>query len=143
VSATKWLTNIELTTLEAFDAYWVPLGWSKEAPMKTASRIDVPRADAALGVGVVPVAGVAWAGERGVSKVQLQVDDGPWTEAELSTPLSDATWVQWLVRWRAPSGTHRLRVRAVDGTGAVQDRTPHPPAPNGATGYHTISVRVS
>jgi DMSO/TMAO reductase YedYZ molybdopterin-dependent catalytic subunit len=143
VSATKWLTNIELTTLEAFNAYWVPLGWSKEAPMKTASRIDVPRGNASLDAGTVPVAGVAWAGERGVSKVQLQVDDGPWTDADLSTPLSQATWVQWLVRWQASAGTHRLRVRAVDGTGTIQDETPHEPPPNGATGYHTISVQVS
>jgi len=142
VSATKWLTEIELTTLEAFNAYWVPLGWSKLGPIKTMSRIDTPRRHASLQPGTVPVAGVAWAPDRGISKVELQVDDGPWQPAELSTPISNATWVQWLVRWQATSGDHTLRVRATDGTGALQIETPHEAAPNGATGYHTIPVSV-
>jgi hypothetical protein len=142
VSATKWLTNIELTTLEAFDAYWVPLGWSKLGPIKTASRIDTPRSNALLHPGTIPVAGVAWAPDRGISKVELQADDGPWQEAQLSDPLSKATWVQWVVRWAATSGRHQLRVRATDGEGNLQIEEPHDPAPNGATGYHTIEVTV-
>jgi len=143
VSATKWLTNIELTTLEAFDAYWVPLGWSKLGPIKTASRIDVPTVGARLNAGTVPVAGVAWAPDRGISKVELQVDDGAWQPADLSTPISKTTWVQWLVRWQASAGDHQLRVRATDETGQVQIEEPHDPAPNGATGYHTVGVTVS
>jgi hypothetical protein len=143
VSATKWLTNIELTTLEAFDGYWVPLGWAKDGPIKTASRIDTPHPGSSVSSGTVPVAGVAWAPDRGVSKVELQVDDGPWQPAELSTPISKRTWVQWLVRWPATSGSHQLRVRATDGTGALQIEQPQDPAPNGATGYHTVAVTVS
>lgn len=143
VSATKWLTEIELTTWEAFDGYWVPLGWAKQGPIKTASRIDTPRGGSSVGAGTVPVAGVAWAPDRGVSKVELQVDDDPWQSAELSTPISNATWVQWVVRWQATSGSHRLRVRATDGKGAVQVEEPHQPAPDGATGFHTIAVQVS
>ena len=143
VSATKWLTNIELTTLQAFDAYWVPLGWSKLGPIKTASRIDVPSPASTVKAGTVAVAGVAWAPDRGISKVELQVDNGEWQPAQLSTPISKTTWVQWLVRWHAVTGDHQLRVRATDGTGAVQIEEPHDPAPNGATGYHTIPVTVS
>ena len=142
VSATKWLTNIELTTLEAFNGYWVPLGWAKEAPVLTQARIDVPGSGASLSAGQQPVAGVAWAPDRGVSKVEVQVDDGAWAAAELSAPISDATWVQWLYRWDAPPGDHTLRVRATDGTGEVQTSTVTEPAPDGARGYHTISARV-
>jgi DMSO/TMAO reductase YedYZ molybdopterin-dependent catalytic subunit len=142
VSATKWLINIELTTLEAFNGYWVPLGWAKEAPILTQSRIDVPGFGASLTAGMQPVAGVAWAPDRGVSKVEVQVDDQPWAAAELSTPISDATWVQWLYRWDAPAGSHTLRVRATDGTGEIQTAEETEPAPDGARGYHTINVQV-
>ncbi len=89
VSATKWITEIELTTLEAFDAYWVPLGWSKEAPILTQSRIDVPRPSSQVAAGRVEAAGVAWAPTRGIAKVEVLVDQAePWHEAELSVPLS-------------------------------------------------------
>jgi DMSO/TMAO reductase YedYZ molybdopterin-dependent catalytic subunit len=142
VSATKWLTNLELTTLEAFNGYWVPLGWAKEAPILTQSRIDVPGFGDSLSAGTQPVAGVAWAPDRGVAAVEVQVDDGPWSPAELSSPISDATWVQWLFRWDASAGDHTLRVRATDGTGEVQTAEETDPAPNGARGYHTIQVSV-
>jgi DMSO/TMAO reductase YedYZ molybdopterin-dependent catalytic subunit len=142
VSATKWLTEIELTTLEAFDAYWVPLGWAKEAPILTQSRIDVPRDGSTVAPGSVAVAGVAWAPDRGIAAVEVQVDDGEWRAAELSAPISDATWVQWLYRWDATAGDHRLTVRATDGTGEVQtDRVTRPP-PDGARGHHSIDVTV-
>jgi DMSO/TMAO reductase YedYZ molybdopterin-dependent catalytic subunit len=140
VSATKWLTNIELTRLEDFDAYWVPLGWAKEAPILTQSRIDVPRNS--VSAGTVTVAGVAWAPDRGISRVELQVDDGPWQEAELSNPISDATWVQWLFRWEAALGNHTLRVRATDGNGEVQTDRRTSPAPDGARGHHSVTVSV-
>jgi DMSO/TMAO reductase YedYZ molybdopterin-dependent catalytic subunit len=142
VSATKWLESIELTTLEAFDGYWVPLGWAKEAPILTQSRIDVPSDRGSVSAGQQPVAGVAWAPDRGVSAVEVQVDGGAWAPAELSTPISDATWVQWLYRWDAPAGSHTLRVRATDGTGEVQTATITDPAPDGARGYHSITVQV-
>jgi DMSO/TMAO reductase YedYZ molybdopterin-dependent catalytic subunit len=143
VANTKWLSQIELTTLEAFDAYWVPLGWAKEAPILTQSRIDTPRSGSQLTAGSVPVAGVAWAPDRGVSRVEVQVDDGEWSAAEMSTPISDATWVQFVYRWQASAGQHVVRVRATDGSGEIQisDRTP--PPPDGARGYHAVAVSVA
>jgi DMSO/TMAO reductase YedYZ molybdopterin-dependent catalytic subunit len=143
VSATKWLTNIQLTTLEAFDGYWVPLGWAKEAPILTQSRIDVPRGGSSLQAGSQPVAGVAWAPDRGVAGVEVQVDEGAWMRAEISKPISDATWVQWLFRWEATGGQHTLRVRATDGQGTVQTDQSTRPAPDGARGRHTIQVTVA
>ncbi len=142
VSATKWVTEIELTTLEAFDAYWVPLGWAKEAPILTQSRIDVPRDRSSVSAGRVPVAGVAWAPDRGIANVEVQIDDGPWTSAAFSVPLSEDTWVQWLYDWDAPPGDHTLKVRATDGTGEIQTAERTPPAPDGARGHHSISVTV-
>ena len=139
VSATKWLKELELTTLEAFDGYWVPLGWAKEAPILTQSRIDTPHGGVAPGQ--VAIAGVAWAPDRGISRVEVAVD-GVWRDARLSTPLADSTWVQWVTDWGATAGPHVLMVRATDGTGAVQTELPSPPAPDGARGYHTISVQV-
>ena len=105
--------------MEAFDGYWVPLGWAKEAPILTQSRIDTPRR--ASSAGRVPIAGVAWAPDRGISRVEVGIDD-VWREADLSTPISDATWVQWVYHWDATPGRHTIRVRATDGNGAVQDR---------------------
>jgi DMSO/TMAO reductase YedYZ molybdopterin-dependent catalytic subunit len=141
VSATKWLTEIELTTM-AFDAYWVPLGWAKEAPILTQSRIDVPRGNASLTAGMQPIAGVAWAPDRGISSVEVQVDEADWQQATLSTPISDATWVQWLYSWTATDGEHTIRVRATDGDGEIQTDQRSEPAPDGARGHHTIRVRV-
>ncbi|HEX3218755.1 MAG TPA: molybdopterin-dependent oxidoreductase [Candidatus Limnocylindria bacterium] len=142
VSATKWLTRIRLTTLEAFDAYWVPLGWAKEAPILTQSRIDVPTSGTSVSAGTQPIAGVAWAPDRGVKRVEVQIDGGAWLAAEMSTPISDATWVQWLYRWDATAGDHTISVRATDGTGAVQTDQVSRPAPDGARGHHTIQVHV-
>jgi DMSO/TMAO reductase YedYZ molybdopterin-dependent catalytic subunit len=143
VSATKWLTDIELTTWEAFDAYWVPLGWAKEGPILTQSRIDVPRPQSSLAAGEVAVAGVAWAPDRGVSRVEVQVDDGEWRDAELAVAISDATWVQWRFAWDASAGEHLLKVRATDGEGTLQEERVTRPPPDGARGYHTISVSVA
>jgi DMSO/TMAO reductase YedYZ molybdopterin-dependent catalytic subunit len=143
VSATKWLAELQLTTFDAFDAYWVKLGWAKEAPILTQSRIDVPVHGTSVNAGHVAVAGVAWAPDRGISKVELAIDGGPWQEARLSTPISDATWVQWLVDWEAAQGTHMLEVRATDGTGQVQTTDESRPFPDGARGHHAIQVRVA
>jgi DMSO/TMAO reductase YedYZ molybdopterin-dependent catalytic subunit len=140
VSATKWLAELELATWESFDGYWVPLGWSKEAPILTQSRIDTPRGD--VSPGTVTIAGVAWAPDRGVSKVEVGIDD-TWYAAQLSTPISDATWVQWTHVWDATPGQHRLQVRATDGTGTVQEEISSRPAPDGARGWHTVDVNVS
>jgi DMSO/TMAO reductase YedYZ molybdopterin-dependent catalytic subunit len=143
VSATKWLAEIELTTWDAFDAYWVPRGWAKEAPIKTQSRIDVPRRGSNITPGERAIAGVAWAPGRGISKVEVAVDDGAWLEAGLSEPLSEDAWRQWSLPYEFARGEHILQVRATDGTGELQEENPTPPAPDGATGWHTVVVTVS
>jgi DMSO/TMAO reductase YedYZ molybdopterin-dependent catalytic subunit len=143
VSATKWLSSIELTTWDAFDAYWVPLGWSKTGPILTQSRIDVPQQGATVKAGKVTLAGVAWAPDRGISKVEVRVDLGNWMPAILSAPISKATWVQWEVPWNATPGGYRLEVRATDGTGVVQTDQVTDPAPDGARGHHMIDVTVA
>jgi DMSO/TMAO reductase YedYZ molybdopterin-dependent catalytic subunit len=142
VSATKWLSEIELTTLEGYDAYWVPLGWSKLGPILTQSRIDLPRAGAKVPAGLVPIAGVAWAPDRGISKVEVRIDTGDWQAASLSAAISKATWVQWRYDWQATAGGHHIEVRATDGTGEVQTDMETPPAPDGARGHHHINVNV-
>jgi hypothetical protein len=142
VSATKWLREIELTTLEAFDAYWVPLGWAKEAPILTQSRIDVPRGGTSLVAGTTTIAGVAWAPDRGIARVEVRVDEGPWQEAERSEPISSATWVQWRLPWEATPGRHVIVVRATDGAGEVQTAETSDPVPDGARGHHTVTVEV-
>jgi len=140
VSATKWLSDLEVTTWEGFDGYWVPLGWAKEGPILTQSRIDTPTRDVAAGR--VPIAGVAWAPDRGISRVEVAID-GTWRDAELSSPIADTTWVQWLIRWDATPGEHVIQVRATDGDGVVQVELSSPPAPDGARGWHDRRIRVS
>jgi DMSO/TMAO reductase YedYZ molybdopterin-dependent catalytic subunit len=143
VSATKWLSDLELTTLEAFDAYWIPRGWSKRGPIKTQSRIDVPATGARIAAGRTPVAGVAWAqASGGVQRVEVQVDQEPWAEARLGTALNDDTWRQWVYEWEAPPGPHIVRVRATDAEGMTQTQRRRPVAPDGATGWHEVRVEV-
>lgn len=144
VSATKWISEIELTTWDGFDAYWVPRGWAKEAPVKTQSRIDTPAQDDRIAPGRHVVAGVAWAPTRGISKVEAQLGEGrPWVEAELSEPLSVNAWVQWKIDWDVEEeGRHILRCRATDGEGNLQTDEINPPAPDGATGWHDRMVVV-
>jgi DMSO/TMAO reductase YedYZ molybdopterin-dependent catalytic subunit len=143
VSATKWLVDIELTTFAAYDAYWVQRGWSQQAPIKTESRIDTPRDGATVQPGTVQVAGIAWAQHRGIEAVEVRVDDGPWTAANLGAEDTVDTWRQWVFPWVAAPGRHALSVRATDGTGAVQTPLPADPVPNGASGDHTISLTVA
>ena len=140
VSATKWLREIELTTWDGFDAYWIPRGWAKEGPIKTQSRIDVPRAGRRVDAGLVDVAGVAWAPTRGIDRVEVQLDDQGWIDATLSEPLSKDAWVQWSAQVDLDPGEHVLRVRATDGTGATQTSELARPRPDGATGWHTIRI---
>ncbi len=142
VSATKWLSEIELTRWEDFDAYWVPRGWAKEAPIKTQSRIDVPASNASLVAGPVNIAGVAWAPNRGIERVEVRVDDGAWQDAELGDSLSDDAWRQWILRAEMSSGSHAIQVRATDRNGETQTEDLAEPRPDGATGYHTRQVTV-
>jgi DMSO/TMAO reductase YedYZ molybdopterin-dependent catalytic subunit len=144
VSATKWLSELELTTLEAFNGYWVPLGWAKDGPILTQSRIDTPGNVQVIPAGRTAIAGVAWAPDRGISRVEVAID-GVWQDAQLSTPISDATWVQWVVAWdsvAAGRGRHSIEVRATDGDGVVQTSDETPSAPDGARGHHRIQVVV-
>jgi DMSO/TMAO reductase YedYZ molybdopterin-dependent catalytic subunit len=141
VSATKWVTSLKVTTFAADHGYWTPLGWSSHGPIKLASRIDTPVQSAKAGR--VAVAGVAWAQHTGIGKVEVKVDNGPWRTARLAGTTGPDTWRQWIWEWDATPGRHDLTVRAVDADGRLQIARQAPPAPNGATGYHTVSVDVS
>jgi DMSO/TMAO reductase YedYZ molybdopterin-dependent catalytic subunit len=143
VSATKWLTEIELTDWD-FDAYWIQRGWSKEGPILTQSRIDTVKDGESLSAGTVRVGGVAWAPHRGIERVEVSTDDGDtWNEATLAAQLDIDTWRQYVYDWEAESGSHTLKVRATDGEGETQTEAETPPHPSGATGYHTVEVTVS
>jgi DMSO/TMAO reductase YedYZ molybdopterin-dependent catalytic subunit len=141
VSATKWVTSLRVTTFAKEQAYWTPLGWSPRGPIKLASRIDVPR-KSTVDPGTVVVAGVAWAQHTGISAVEVQVDESGWQPAQLAETVGPDTWRQWRYEWAATPGTHTLTVRATDANGKLQIAEEAPPAPNGATGYHSIKVRV-
>lgn len=142
VSATKWLEEIRLTTWEGFDSYWVPRGWAKRGPIKTQSRIDVPRGGTRVRAGRVAVAGVAWAPTKSIEGVQVQIGNGPWVAADLSNNMSVNSWRQWVYAWDARPGNYQIRCRATDGTGYTQTSEVRPPAPDGATGWHSINVNV-
>ncbi len=143
VSATKWLEEITLTTWEGFDGYWVPRGWSKTGPIKTQSRIDVPRRNELVNGKPAVLAGVAWAPLKGIERVEVRIDGGEWIPAELTTPLDDAAWVQWRAATEVSSGEHVAEVRATDGTGTTQTDVVRPPAPDGATGWHSVRFTAS
>jgi len=143
VSATKWLTEIELTTFAEFDHYWVPRGYAVEAPIKTFSRIDTPAGLGRIEAGRHPIAGVAWAQTRGISKVEVKVDDGAWTPAELKPVPNDETWCQWVLPWDFTAGSHNITCRATDGTGEIQTEERVAPLPDGASGWHSVVALVS
>jgi len=137
----KWITRIEAVDHQG-PGYWVQRGWSAEARPQIVSVIDTVATDHMV-EDKIPIGGIAWAGDRGIQKVELQVDDGAWVEAVLRTPpLSSLTWVQWRYDWPAVPGRHTFRVRATDGTGALQIEERHDVFPNGATGYHSVSVMI-
>jgi DMSO/TMAO reductase YedYZ molybdopterin-dependent catalytic subunit len=142
VSATKWVTDLELTTFAAKEGYWIPRGWSARGPVKTQSRIDTPQDGASVG-STVTVAGVAWAPATGIDRVEVRTDDGDWREAELATEVDRNTWRMWRLTVKLSSGEHRIAVRATDRTGETQTDRPAPPAPDGATGWHTVTVTAS
>jgi DMSO/TMAO reductase YedYZ molybdopterin-dependent catalytic subunit len=143
VSATKWLTEIELTNWN-FDAYWIRRTWSKEGPVKTQSRIDTVQEGESLRAGKIAVGGVAWAPHRGIERVEVSTDGGEsWNEARLAAQLAPDTWRQYVYEWEAKPGEYTLKVRATDGEGHTQTANEAPPHPSGATGYHTIGVTVA
>ena len=142
VSATKWLAEVELTRFDRFDQYWVPRGYAERAPIKTMARIDVPRSGQILESGDAVIAGVAWAQTRGIAKVEVSIDDGPFQEAELAAALGEDTWRQWRLPWTATAGSHRLVVRATDGDGRLQTEERAEPLPDGASGWQSLLVTV-
>lgn len=142
VSATKWVVDVEVSRFDDFDAYWTTRGWSERGPIKTASRIEVPRSGATVRAGRVAVAGMAWAQHRGIQSVEVRVDDGPWRRARLGVVPSTDTWRQWVWEWDAEPGDHELRARAITADGELQIQDEAPPAPDGATGWHRVSVEV-
>ena len=143
VSATKWVVDWEVTRFDRASAYWTDRGWGERGPILTASRIDRPAPLAQLEPGPVVVAGTAWAQRRGIERVEVQVDDGPWNEATLAEEYSIDTWRMWSWTWDAQPGLHTVSVRATDSTGEVQTETRQPPIPTGATGWHNRTFRVS
>ncbi|MGI8683993.1 MAG: molybdopterin-dependent oxidoreductase, partial [Acidimicrobiales bacterium] len=142
LSATKWLREIELTTWEAFDAYWVERGWADRAPIKVQSRIDVPRGYSRVAAGRRPLAGVAWAPTRGIAAVEVKVDDGPWRPARLGPSIGDDAWRQWTSEWTATHGRHVIAVRATTADGELQTAEKVAAFPNGASGRHQVEVWV-
>jgi DMSO/TMAO reductase YedYZ molybdopterin-dependent catalytic subunit len=144
VSATKWLVDLELTRFDRAEAYWTRLGWSARGPIKTESRIDVPRSGADVPRGPVRFGGVAWAQPRGVKAVEVRIDDGPWQPAQLGASYTDDAWRLWSFNWQAEQpGRHEIAVRATDNTGAVQTSEQADVIPDGATGWHTVSFEVT
>jgi DMSO/TMAO reductase YedYZ molybdopterin-dependent catalytic subunit len=146
VSATKWLSRLDLTTWDEAVGYWIPRGWSRDAPIKTQSRIDVPDRGEEVPRGVVPIAGIAWAQQRGVAKVEVRIDEGDWQEASLATDVTIDSWRQWRYDWDTTdvaAGDHRIQVRATDAAGDTQTEEVSRPDPDGATGWHTRTVSVA
>ncbi|UVJ40921.1 molybdopterin-dependent oxidoreductase [Arthrobacter sp. CJ23] len=143
VSATKWLTELKVTRFADDIAYWTPRGWSDHGPIKTQSRIDVPRAGRTAKAGTVQFGGIAWAQHRGIERVDLRVNRGPWQRAVLAPGISRDTWYQWQLGIDLTPGEYEVQVRATDATGTPQPETRAPVAPDGATGFHTITVRVA
>jgi DMSO/TMAO reductase YedYZ molybdopterin-dependent catalytic subunit len=143
VSATKWLTDLEVTTFEKDKAYWTTRGYAEQAPIKVSSRIDTPKPFAPVPRGRVAVAGVAWAQHTGIARVEVSVDGGPWQAAQLAGEDGVDTWRQWVFPWDAAPGAHRLSVRATDKAGQLQDAKRRPVYPDGATGRQELVVTVT
>jgi DMSO/TMAO reductase YedYZ molybdopterin-dependent catalytic subunit len=143
VSATKWLTQLTVTTFDADEAYWTPRGYSAKAPIKFSSRVDTPKTGKPVQAGTVAIAGVAWAQTVGIDRVEVSIDEGEWQPATLSTPINDDTWVQWVLEWQADPGTHYVTVRAVNQLGETQAGERAPIAPDGSSGWQRTLITVT
>ncbi|MGH3913058.1 MAG: molybdopterin-dependent oxidoreductase [Pseudonocardiaceae bacterium] len=141
VSATKWITDMELTTFGAKQAYWLQRDWGQRAPIKTMSRIDSPGSFGQVSADS-PLTGIAWAQTRGIEKVEVRIDNGPWQLAELATEVNPDTWRMWRLAGRLQPGSHVARVRATDKTGYTQTEDRAAPIPDGASGWHTVQFTV-
>lgn len=142
VSATKWVVDMELNRFSDKQAYWVRRGWGQRAPIKTQSRIDAPAGFATVGPGRTTICGVAWAQTRGIAKVEVRADNGPWTPAELATEVSADTWRMWRAELDLAAGLHTVECRATDRTGYTQTDERVAPIPDGATGWHSTTFTV-
>ena len=142
VSATKWVTELEVTRFDRAMGYWTPRGWSDHGPIKLQSRIDVPRGGRTVVAGETTIAGMAWFPHTGVAGVEVRVDGGSWQAADLATGISDDTWVQWSMPWSAQVGEHSIECRAIGADGDTQTEQRAAPAPDGAQGWHRIDVTV-
>ncbi|AOT05546.1 molybdopterin-dependent oxidoreductase [Arthrobacter sp. U41] len=142
VSATKWVTGLKVTRFADDVGYWTPRGWSERGPIKTSSRIDVPRDRRPVGAGTVAFGGVAWAQHTGIGRVELRVNRGAWQQAELAAGISKDTWYQWKLELPLTPGQYEVQVRATDLNGAAQVEDRAAVAPSGATGFHTVRVDV-
>jgi hypothetical protein len=142
VSATKWVVELKVTTYAKDQGYWTPRGYSAKAPVKLSSRIDTPQDARQVKAGTVAVAGVAWHQHVGIAKVEVQIDKGPWREANLARVVTVDSWLQWSYAWNAKKGSHLISVRATDENGVVQTSKLADVVPNGSTGLHTIQVEV-
>jgi DMSO/TMAO reductase YedYZ molybdopterin-dependent catalytic subunit len=139
----KWIESIE--AMDHWEpGFWVSRGWDREARMKATSAIDAIATDMMIGQAAadrrVPIGGFAHAGVRGISKVEVRVDDGPWQAAQLRTPLSGQTWVMWRYDWLMQRGKHTFTVRCYEADGTPQIEQEAPPEPNGATGLYSRSA---
>ncbi|OKH62720.1 oxidoreductase, partial [Mycobacterium sp. SWH-M5] len=148
VSATKWVVDLELTRFDRAEAYWTKLGWSTHGPIKTQSRIDVPREGQQVARGPVRFGGVAWAQHRGIRAVEVRIDGpsgpGEWRPAQLGAAYSNDTWRLWSFDWTAADpGEYAVTVRATDNTGATQTPDLADPVPDGATGWHSVTFDVT
>ena len=143
VSATKWVTDINVTTFAGNYAYWAQRGWSQQAPIKTECRIDVPNGANQIRAGQTAIAGVAWAQHKGIDAVHVRVDQGPWNQATLAAVPGIDSWRQWVWEWEATGGNHVIEARATDATGYTQTSFAAQPEPNGASGYPMVTVTVA
>lgn len=143
VSATKWVVELELTRFDQQNAYWTDRGWGEKGPIKTSNRIDTPKSFQQIPAGKFAIGGVAWHQHTGISKVEVQIDDGEWQEAKISTEVSIDTWRQWSFVWDATAGQHTIRSRATDANGEVQTDAVQGVLPDGATGYDSRVVTVN
>ena len=143
VGATKWLTKLTLTTYAAEQAYWTKRQWATDAPVKTSARIDTPAPLSTISAGRVAIGGVAWAQHRGVGKVEVKIDDGPWQTSRLGPDVGVDYWRQWYLPWDAEPGLHRLSVRATDRQGRLQTAERATPFPDGSSGIQEVVVTVA
>jgi DMSO/TMAO reductase YedYZ molybdopterin-dependent catalytic subunit len=138
VSATKWLVDLEVTSFDEFEAFWTERGWSEKGPVKTQSRIDVPRNGASVKSGSLRVGGSAWAQHTGIATVEYRLDGGGWEQADLGRVEGADTWVQWSATVEVDRGDHELVVRATDSSGYTQTSVRTDVVPNGASGWHSV-----